>query len=422
MKRCMYCGNVNDDSAETCSKCGNRLMDMPDPTPDAAQNVPAEAELPEGGDIPVPEIDLPEEELPFEEGVPADAATAEALADVQRGQAYGAQQQYNGVPENLAYGGQDYSYSPATGAQQQYGGQAYGYDHQQPYFQNADDAPAPEAGRGYSAAKAQTLQRKSRKRVKSFLWLLISLAYTAILAGSVINIVTGNAIENLTTSAGTITKLLGGGIAKSAVELGVNTVTGFSPLLVKLVQLGLLIPGIFIFLGLWMAFFATSAKKDEVSTSGLTMLRVIEILKFIFACIAMLAAIIFSVAYVVIAGAGSSTMTLLFGIIMLLVVVIVTVFVIMYFIQLIFSIKLVRANVRDGSDIGRIPGFLIFMGLVRCLIAVAMLLPMDPKAYGGLGIAGYDIGFLTQALTALWLLLLTLWGLIYRLVVKPSKD
>ena len=426
MKRCMYCGNVNDDNAEICSKCGNRLMDMPAESLDQepVDTAPADPGMPAPQDDQVPEIAPPEESVPFAEGVKEDAATAQALSDVQRGQTYGAQQQYNGVPENLAYGGQDYSYSPAADAQQQYGGQAYGYDHPQPYFQPGEegDVPGPDQGRGRIGEKAAALQRKARKRVKSFLWLLISLAFTALMAGSIFNVVTGNAIENFKTGANTIMKALGSGMARSTISLCVNYVMGLRPLLVKLVLLGLHIPGVFIFLGLWTAFFATSAKKEEVSTSGLTMLRVIEIIKFILACAVLLAAIIFSVAYVVIAGAGSSTMTLLFGIIMLLIVVIVTVFVIMYFIQLIFSLKLVRANVRDGSDIGRIPGFLIFMGFVRCLIAVATMLPLDPNAYDGLGIAGYDIGFLTQGMVAVWLLLVTLWALIYRLVVKRSKE
>ena len=29
MKRCMYCGHENEDTAENCVKCGNLLLDVP---------------------------------------------------------------------------------------------------------------------------------------------------------------------------------------------------------------------------------------------------------------------------------------------------------------------------------------------------------------------------------------------------------
>ena len=139
------------------------------------------------------------------------------------------------------------------------------------------------------------------------------------------------------------------------------------------------IPAVFIMIGLWLAFFNTTNKKEINSTTGFTLIRVIEILKFIINCILLIGSIALAVVYVVAAGAAAETMSLIVGVIMLLVVILLSVFIIMFFLQLIFSIKVVRENVRTGFDRRKIPGFLIFIGFVGCLVNVAAMLPMAAK-------------------------------------------
>ena len=63
-----------------------------------------------------------------------------------------------------------------------------------------------------------------------------------------------------------------------------------------------------------------------------------------------------------------------------------------------------------GIDIGRIPGFVIFVGFVGCLLGVAAVLMKAPDDY---------IGLIAGAAEAAWLLLISVWAIVYRAIVKP---
>ena len=64
MKRCMYCGQENDDSADTCVKCGNPLLDVP-----ANDSEPIEE---------IPDIDLEETSVSGAENECADRMETQA--------------------------------------------------------------------------------------------------------------------------------------------------------------------------------------------------------------------------------------------------------------------------------------------------------------------------------------------------------
>ena len=432
MKRCMYCGHENEDTAENCVKCGNLLLDVPGDDSAPLEEVPDEL-----GPEPVPTEDIPEINIPDMEphaqadrgenteepqnagAAPAqgaDGAAADAeqpgggpsTVDVNRGGTYAAMQQEQGEEEGAPqYGGQDYGYEAQEGGQPDYGGQGYGYHGEQGQAQG--DGAYEDEEEYYEPGPVQV---KSRKRVKSFLFFLAALCYTVRTGALIANAVTGNGMVTLKALSSNIRLFLGENMITNGLAGGVTQLekmTAGKDLMVRLGSLGGCIPAVLITLGLWMAFISTTNKKEENSTAGLTLIRVIEILKMIAACIVLAGGIVISVAFVVAAGASSSTMSLILGILALLVVVIVAVFTILYYVQLIFSIRSVRRSVRNGDFIGKIPGFLIFIGLFLTALTGACMVPMAPDDYLGLILLGA---------TAAWLLFISIWAIVYRATVK----
>lgn len=460
MKRCMYCGNENDDSSQNCSKCGNRLLDIQPQQVMPAEEIPEESgqaemeatkvmpdirvsEEPdqvspryEGEELPLDEmedldepdemedLDEPAEEAGFYEysGYGQPEEEYDQANDVQRGQTYAAQQQYGAGDMNgqgMAYGaqpdfygGRDNDYEQPD-VQQQYGGQAYGYQQQaQQYGYPPRTQDAYDYGR---APQAQTsgggrgLLVKSRKLVRSPLFFLAVLLNTVMVAASVVNIVTGNFINNVNAMQALLQTALGSSVAVTFLNGVIDIVEGLSGTVLMLGGLVLSIPGILMCLGLWLMFFQTKGDKDEVSTSGCTLAKVMVVLKFIGVCLIMTAGLIISVAFVVAAGASSSVTSIIVGVILLLVMILISTLAILYYVQLLFGFKVIRYNIKTGAAPGRIPTFVLFAGIVICLATVASMLPMAPDDY---------IGLAEKGASAAWMLFSSIWLIVYRAKVK----
>ena len=105
-------------------------------------------------------------------------------------------------------------------------------------------------------------------------------------------------------------------------------------------------------------------------------------------------------------------MSLIAGVIVLLILILITVFAIMYYVQVLYAVKVIRANVRSGRDLGRIPGYAIFVGFIGCAVTVLSMLPMAPDDY---------IGLITHGAYAAWLLMISLWAIIYKATVKVKQ-
>ncbi len=407
MKRCMYCGHENDDTAQACVKCGNHLLDMPaadTPLEEVEGTAPAE-EIPTQQTAQVQsavEAVIPEEAPLFDETQVPDADVKPY--DVQRGQTYAAQQQVQDQ-DYTPYDGRDYGYTPQADAQQDYTGQGYGYGESNYEENYGDEDLYTEEGPQFS----QNILVKSRRRVKSFLFFLATLLYTVATAAQVANVVMGNTVRSLRTSTNTLTNLIGTNSAIGQIDSILNILERVNSLYLLGAGILLALPSILICLGLWIAFIQTSVRKEYQSTSGLTLVKVIEVLKFIFVCLTTLGVIAYCVAFVVAAAVGSDMMTLIIGIILTLIAVLFTVFMVLYFVQLLYSLKVIKRNVKAGEDKGRIPGFIIFVGFLMCLTTVATMLPMAPDDYIGLAAKG------TKAAS---MLLISLWAVVYRAVVK----
>lgn len=449
MKRCMYCGQENDDSADTCVKCGNPLLDVP-----ANDSEPIEE---------IPDIDLEETSVSGAENECADRMETQApgtnadTASMQNGDsdttpdneqeafAPSPEVQEDGqmVPEETgdavgeAEGQQPYYdqqpyYGPAN--QQPYRGydQEVAYDQQSAY--NQQPGYYEEEAEEEISPIGQTfpvILRKSRKRVKSALFFLAAFFYSVMTVAAIANIVDfirnsfirnsigrnavqGGFIDSIETAIHTIVLTIGNAQASDFEKIVFNYIEDMDPLTALAVQAVFILPVIFIMIGLWLAFSSTKVRSREVSTGGFTLIQTMEIIRFIIACLALVAAVTVTVSYVVVAARQSTLTTLIVGIIVLLVVVLLAVMTIMFYMQLLFSIKLVKRNVRSGEYIGRIPVYLLVIGFILCLLtAAATVLLTAPDDYLGLAFSGAH---------AVWYLLIVLWGLVYRATVKVKIE
>ena len=392
MKRCMYCGHENDDASENCVKCGNHLLETPPQTPGVTFEDDTADELGDAAQD-IPAGDMPENVAEPSEGDAYTFANPDPYAQ------YG-----EDIPQ---YGGQEYGYTGQQDVQQQYGGQAYGYDEDmQQYGQDAYYDRTQAAG-------ASVLMKKARKRMHNPFLFLGILFYTLHLVAEVLNYVLGNALVNVSTVTHFIvTRIPEQKEVISLLNSAVASINNVNRMYLLIGCLVSLLPVFLLVLGLWIAFANTTNKKQQISTAGYTLSRVAIVLKLICVCAVFLAGIVFLVIFVVSAGAASHMMSLIGGVIALLVLVLAAVLVLLYYVQVLYGIKVVRTNVKEGIDIGRIPGYAILVGFVGCAATVLTMIPMAPDDY---------IGLAAKGTYAAWLLLSSFWALIYRATVKNKQ-
>ena len=392
MKRCLYCGFENSDTAEFCEKCGNQLLDNVVSTGSDPFEVPTGTQEPAAEE---PEQEEAAQTAPEEGAAPEESNEQAPAADTGFDEGEG----------GLAYNAPDYGYAAQATAQQNYDGQAYGYS-----ASDFPDTPTEDEEEAYVPQNRNLLRTRARKMIKNPLFFLAALAYTASVVLGILNIVTGAAITNIATLSNTLRAQLGDVTALKYVDIAYKFITEKDQLLVRGIGVLAYIPGLMIAIALWMIFFQTTNKSEQINTSGFTFARVLKILEFIVVCFGLLAAIGVSVYNVVTTAAAKEEVFMLFlCIIALLVVILLSVLTIMYYLQLIFAIKLVRTNCKTGDNIGRFPGFVIFVTFLGFVAQVASILPKAPDDYIGLGVG---------AASAAWLLLITIWAIVYRSVVK----
>lgn len=322
--------------------------------------------------------------------------------------------QGNGYP----YGGAGYGYgAPGPEVQQQYGGQAYGYSQEvqqygYPDRRQAQEQQAYDYGRAQgqgSAGGSRQFMIKARKAVRSPLFFLALLFYTAMTVASIANLVTGNMINTLNSFQDTAQMVLGSNVAITFMNSLIDMVEGMNAPILLAANLVFCIPGLLMGLGLWMAFFQTSPSKAQISTSGFTLTKVMVILKFVGLCILLTAGLIISVAFVVAAGAASSVASIIVGVVLLVIMIVVSVLVIMFYVQLLHCIKVMKWNAKSGVDMGRISSFVPVMGLLLTAGTVLTMLPMAPNDY---------LGLASRGASAAWILFASLWVFYYRGKVK----
>lgn len=346
----------------------------------------------------------------------ADHAAAQSDFGVGRGQTYGARQQAEAQPPRSQRQGRD-----------QYGSAGYGY--------RGAEYETPRKG----AARSSTGQSKnilitSRKMVKGFLFFLMALLFTAMVATNICNIAlpgtvdssVSNANYNLENADSSLQNILGNTangfgtqilteLADQVVSMAVN-VNGIITQLGRSVQLGLLlvflVPNALYALGLWIMFFQTKRGRVRCGKGGYTLARVMMVLKFIVACLVVAVGLVISV-YFVVVGASSAQFTSSFiqGLIMLIVMILAAILTVMYYIQWIFVLKCAKANVHYGQDVGRAPAYVGIISIILAVIAGLLLVPLARDDYLGLAARGS---------AALYFLISGIWTLVYRAIVKRA--
>ena len=269
MKRCMYCGQENEDSAVNCTVCGNRLADIPDGQEDrpsagldvyeetvkkeedtvtvtetktvteetvsAAETAEeaAEAAAPETAEAAATEIAEAAAPESAEAAAPKSAETAasksaETAASAQNAAQASAAQTGAAPYDNTPGYGQDWrqdvgrgqtyaarqQYEARTGNEpqrtprEQYGDAGYGY--RQVQGQSAQGRERADYGRHESAGGSKAFMIRARKRVKSFSFFMMALFFTAMLAANAWNIISGNSFYNLSQADTMLENILGG--------------------------------------------------------------------------------------------------------------------------------------------------------------------------------------------------------------------
>ena len=359
--------------------------------------------------------------------------------DVGRGQTYGARTQYearrearraqnaNGSREGVT-GGVYNGNGQYEGAQNrdQYGRAGYGY--RQPGQDPQAKGGRSDYGRRESSGGSKTFMVKARKRVKSVSFVLMALAFTAMLALNVYNIYCGNALRNITDSKTMLANILSGTDAnfftQMLTELAsqmVNMITNIRSIVSSLgqsVELGIaivfLVPNVLYCLALWLMFFRTDTKRRQFPMGGYTMARVMMILKFLIACLVLAVGLVISVYFVVVGAqkkSGTIDSSLIQGVILLIVMIVVSIFVVMYYIQWMFCLKVVRDNAKKGTDPGRMPGFVVFLSLLCTGVCIALMIPMASNDY---------VGLAARAAAAAYFLTSGLWVMLYKIKVKRT--
>ena len=356
--------------------------------------------------------------------------------DVGRGQTYGARTQYEamrdarraqaGAREGVTGG--TYSGNGQYGPQRdQYGSAGYGYRQN-----GAQEVPGQggrqDYGRRESAGGSKMFMVRARKRVKSVTFFLMALCFTAMLGLNVYNIFCGNALRNITESETMLANILSGTgtnfftqmlteLASQLVKMVVN-VQNIIAQLGKTVEWGIaivfLVPNVLYCLALWLMFFRTDTKRRQFPMGGYTLARVMMILKFLIGCLVLAIGLVISVYFVVVGAqrkSGSIDSSLIQGVILLIVMIVLSVFVVMYYIQWMFCLKVVKDNAKKGTDPGRMPGFVVFLSIMCTAVCVLLMIPMAPNDY---------IGLAARGAAAAYFLVSGLWVLIYKIRVKRN--
>ena len=426
MKRCMYCGHENDDSVVTCAVCGNRLSDIPDGQ--TSRKIGFTEDFSEEDAAAGQQADSFESTQKPEE--PA-AETREAFAGQRP-----VDDQFSGetpagqFPEEENAGSEDsfeeMNYAQQADPEEAFAGQPEGTVSGQ--MQGGQVPPRDRADYGkreQSAGGSKAFMIKARKRVKSLTFFLMALFFTAMLGLNAYNIISGNAMYNLSQADSMLANILGGNntfftqilteLCSQLVSMIVN-VYGIAKQLGDNVMLGILlvflIPNALYCLALWLMFGQTDIRRRQFSMGGYTLARVMWVLKFIIACIVLGIGLVISL-YFVVVGASSAQFTSSFieGLLMLILMIVITLFVILYYIQWMFCLKVVKLNSKTGADPGKMPGYVAFISIIAAALCGLLMVPMAPNDYIGLAARGSAAGYF---------LFMGLWVIIYKIKVKRN--
>lgn len=269
----------------------------------------------------------------------------------------------------------------------------------------------------------KTFMVRARKRVKSPLFLLVTLFSTLMVLLNLFNIYSGNALYNIMQSDAMLTDLIGPAGSSLPVSIAheiagqassaIGHVSGILGQLGQTIELGILlaiaVPNALYCLSLWLMFAQTSTKKRDFAGGGYILARVCMILKFIVAAVCLAVGLVISVYFVVVGASGDQySGSLLRGIILLFVMILLSVVIVMYYLQQIFCLKVVYQNARKGLEPGKMPLYCAILSILVGLAAAALVLPLAVNDY---------VGIASGVSAALYFVFWGLWIIVYRVRV-----
>ncbi len=469
MKRCIICGNVDDDNSTVCSMCGNPYVDMSRPGPEsekttdpAAESSEAtepeetvkeqsEAEAPQESAPKQPEAEVsqesaaeqPEAEVPQESAaeqpeaeVPQESVAEQPEATVPgqvgrpaagnrprrpRGgpQIYGQEELMAANPELYAnQGALRRDVPPRSGSMQD----GMGYP--------MNPASAGGAGRPVNRMPAGTgrpmgqmpggpgrpsgqdflskrVMEIARKALRSPLFLLIALLNTAHVAASIAAIFLGE------LNYSQVVRLLNESNLPRQASGYVNTVTAFLQKLDSSADLGMIItnialhiPAILFCLGLWLIFITAMAARERMSGVGFGFAKAAIIIRMIVAGLAMLAVLVAMVTLVIAAWASGDKTIVIMTVIMLVLSIVIIMMIIMYYFSYIGTLKTCRLNADTGESYGKPSKYLAVLLIILALPGIVGLLS---------GIVNMEISNIVGSVAEMaWMILFAVWIFLYR--------
>jgi hypothetical protein len=426
----MNCGHPGDGSSTVCEICGNPYIDMPD-----LEEVPTAVK--EGQQKMDEVVELPEEKATFSEDSQTGASSGKNGEESQSRAPYSPNVASQASAQGRTLYGSNGADQASTQGRTLYGSNGAGQASMRgraPYDSNSagqNRAPYPPNGQPQrrmpdnqgrpvrqpqqngaaprQGMYGQQMMQNARKAFHSPLFLIITILYTAAIAGSVASVF----LQELSFSQ--ILQMLTNFDAPNAVMTYAEKVVG---LLSKIdngtyvIGLGAKIPDVFLCLGFWIAYLTSGAKRKKMSGVGFVFSRIALVVKMIVSCLLMLAGLLLAVTFVVSAWVSDVQETKIASVIFLAALIVLTMFIIMFFFSALHTVSVCSRNVK-GETGGKVSVFTAILTILIALCSVISLLS---------AIVNVEIGGMVgHACKIGWMVLAGFWIILYRGKVNREK-
>ena len=405
MKRCIVCGNTEDNNNTVCNICGGSFVDIPGDT--SSEEMVAETTMEEEETVEVMSEEVSEE---IQEETPEEMSEEvhEEAAEPQKPEAPAAAVQEPVQQRKMKSGPQIYGQAGMT----QKNGNPY--NAQQGMVRRNIQGGAPQ-GRPMNGPQGRPMQGVSygryrmqimetaRGMLKSPLFFLIALLNTVYLAGSIAAIFMKEL--NFSLYAGLLADIefpaQVAGYMTDLLAIFAKLDTG-----AVIVNLVIHIPDMLFCLGVWVIFISALAAKERMSGAGFGMVKVVMILRMVVYCILMLAGLLVSVTLVVAAWISGVQSMLIASVVTLVLMIVITMMLIMYYFSYFATMKTCRVNADNGDVYGSVSSYVAGLQILMALFSVINLVS---------GIVNAEISNFAGSVGKMgWMILLGIWMFRYK--------
>ncbi len=342
---CQNCGTQNADEARFCANCGS-------PMDEEELNPVGETEVltPEPVFAPV------EEEPMIEEPVEAFPQVEEPVTYEQPAPA----PVYQPAPQPVYQHTPRQVYQPQPQPQPVYQQPAYQPYQPQPAYQpQYQPAPPVYSQPQQPAVNSNRVREAICKKLRSPLVLITTILLTLIQI-----IFVANALD---FNAGSLYEILRelGMSSREAWEIlsAINNLGTVAALLISL-------PGMLICLGMWLTYFSGFKKEGKISTAGLTIIYIIELIQFVFICLGLLIVLLAAFAISANAADASYMMGSVGGMASMSVILLLIIgggigtLVILYYVKILGALRTAKHTITELEPNADISGYMAVMTII----------------------------------------------------------